>query len=112
MHLCRLGRRREPGDNTLGLSPHMDAGSVERWIDPSYRNVYRHVFSEHWRDYDPFDGAYRVEAKEIPSPAVCSAFRTYQGWTALTPQGPGGGPLDMGSVLFILTTPAQPGWRA
>ena len=25
-------RRREPGDSTLGLSPHCDAGSVERWI--------------------------------------------------------------------------------
>lgn len=24
-------RRREPGDTTLGLSAHMDAGSVERW---------------------------------------------------------------------------------
>src|SRR2546423_2538341 len=24
-------RRREPGDTTLGLSPHMDAGSVQRW---------------------------------------------------------------------------------
>ncbi|MEO9228588.1 MAG: YbiU family protein, partial [Devosia sp.] len=27
-------RRRQPGDKTLGLSPHMDAGTVERWIDP------------------------------------------------------------------------------
>ena len=26
--------------------------------------------------------------EEIPSPAVCSVFRTYQGWTALTRQGP------------------------
>ncbi len=92
-------RKREPGDDTLGLSPHMDAGSVERWIDPSYRNVYRNVFSGHWRDYDPFDGAYRVEAKEIPSPAVCSAFRTYQGWTALTPQGPGDGTLQLIPII-------------
>ena len=28
-------RRRQPGDKTLGLSPHMDAGTVERWIDPA-----------------------------------------------------------------------------
>ena len=27
--------------------------------------------------------------QEIPSPAVCSMFRTFQGWTALTAQGPG-----------------------
>ena len=26
-------RRREPGDDTLGLSPHCDAGSIERWTD-------------------------------------------------------------------------------
>ena len=30
-------RRREPGDDTLGLSPHCDAGSVERWIDKAYQ---------------------------------------------------------------------------
>lgn len=88
-------RRREPGDATLGLSPHMDAGSVERWLDPAYRQVYRHVFSGNWRDYDPFDGAWRTQTEEIPSPAVCSMFRTWQGWTALTPQGPNDGTLKL-----------------
>ena len=34
-------RRREPGDKTLGLSPHMDAGSVERWLDDEYQHVFR-----------------------------------------------------------------------
>jgi hypothetical protein len=93
-------RRREPGDTTLGLSPHMDAGSVERWLDPAYREVYRHVFSGNWRAYDPFDGAHRAEVKEIPSPAVCSMFRTYQGWTALTAQGPGDGTLQLIPIVF------------
>jgi hypothetical protein len=51
--------------------------------------VYRHVLSGNWRDYDPFDAAYRPDVQEIPSPAVCSMFGTFQGWTALTPQGPG-----------------------
>lgn len=88
-------RRREPGDSTLGLSPHMDAGSVERWLDPAYRQVYRHVFSGNWRAYDPFDGAWRTQTSEIPSPAVCSMFRTWQGWTALTPQGPNDGTLKL-----------------
>lgn len=100
-------RRREPGDRTLGLSPHMDAGSVERWIDPAYRKVYRHVFSGDWRAYDPFDGAWRPVTEEIPSPAVCSMFRTYQGWTALTPQGAGDGtlqvlPIARGVVYLLL----------
>jgi hypothetical protein len=88
-------RRREPGDATLGLSPHMDGGSVERWIDPAFQQVYRHVFSGEWQRYDPFDGAHRTEVKEIPSPAVCRMFRTFQGWTALTAQGPGDGTLQL-----------------
>ncbi|MEE3149441.1 MAG: YbiU family protein, partial [Candidatus Neomarinimicrobiota bacterium] len=77
-------RRREPGDNTFGLSPHTDAGSIERWIDKGYQKVYRHVFSGTWQDYDPFDATYRTEISEIPSPAVSHVFRTFQGWTALT----------------------------
>ena len=36
-------RRRQPGDKSLGLSPHMDAGTVERWIDPGYQRVYEAV---------------------------------------------------------------------
>jgi hypothetical protein len=88
-------RRRQPGDKTLGLSAHMDAGTVERWIDPGYQQVYRSVFAGNWRGYDPFDGTHRLETREIPSPAVCSMFRTYQGWTALTRQGPGDGTLQL-----------------
>ena len=88
-------RRRQPGDETLGLSPHMDAGTVERWIDPGFQRVYRAVFAGDWRAYDPFDGAHRLETQEIPSPAVCSMFRTYQGWTALTRQGPNDGTLQL-----------------
>jgi Protein of unknown function (DUF1479) len=86
-------RRRQPGDKTLGLSPHMDAGTVERWIDPGYQSVYEKVFAGDWRGYDPFDARHRLETREIPSPAVASVFRTYQGWTALTQQGPKDGTL-------------------
>jgi hypothetical protein len=88
-------RRRQPGDKTLGLSPHMDAGTVERWIDPGYQRVYEQVFAGNWRGYDPFDGTHRLTTHEIPSPAVCSMFRTYQGWTALTRQGPKDGTLRL-----------------
>ena len=38
-------RFRQPGDASLGLSAHVDAGSIDRWIDPAYHGtVYRHVF--------------------------------------------------------------------
>ncbi|CAB3770361.1 DUF1479 domain-containing protein [Paraburkholderia humisilvae] len=88
-------RRRPPGSASLGLSPHVDGGSVERWLDPNFRQVYRHLLSGNWRAYDPFDAAFRPDVEEIPSPAVCSMFRTFQGWTALTAQGPGDGTLQL-----------------
>jgi len=88
-------RQREPGDDTLGLSAHVDGGSVERWLDEGFRGVYRHLLSGDVESYDPFDAAYRTVTVEIPSPAVCSMFRTYQGWTALSRQGPGDGTLNL-----------------
>lgn len=88
-------RRREPGDATLGLSPHVDSGSIERWIEPHYREVYHDVFFGDWKNYQAFHGANRIEVEEYPSPAVCSVFRTFQGWVALTPQGKGDGTLQM-----------------
>jgi hypothetical protein len=96
-------RRREPGDASLGLSPHSDGGSVERWCEPSFRHVYRAVFEGDPLAFDPFDAEGRIATKEIPSPAVCSAFRTCQGWTALTRQGPGDGTLRL--VPLAKTTP-------
>lgn len=96
-------RRREPGDASLGLSPHSDGGSVERWCEPSFRRVYREVFEGDPLAFDPYDAEGRIATREIPSPAVCSAFRTFQGWTALTRQGPGDGTLRL--VPFAKTTP-------
>ena len=100
-------RRRPPGSTSLGLSPHVDGGSVERWLDDNFRTVYRHVFSGNWREYNPFDAAWRPDAQEIPSPAVCSMFRTFQGWTALTRQGKRDGTLQLipianGMVYMLL----------
>lgn len=91
-------RQRQPGDKTLGLSPHTDGGSIERWIDPGYQQVYRHVFGGDVRKYNAFDAAFRTETHEIPSPAVCRMFRTFQGWTALTAQGPGDGTLRVAPI--------------
>ena len=89
-------RRRQPGDDSLGIKPHIDGGSVERWLENSgYQSVYRHLLDGNWENYDPFDAAYRTETSQISSPAVCSMFRTFQGWTALSSQGPGDGTLQL-----------------
>jgi len=89
-------RRREPGDNSLGLKPHIDGGSVERWLENSgYQSVYRHLLDGNWQKCNPFDATYRTETSQIASPAVCSMFRTFQGWTALSGQGPGDGTLQL-----------------
>jgi hypothetical protein len=88
-------RRREAGDATLGLSPHSDGGSVERWCEPTFHHLYRDVLQGDPFAFNPFDGEGRTQTREIPSPAVCSAFRTFQGWTALTRQGPGDGTLKL-----------------
>lgn len=88
-------RRRSPGDTTLGLSPHMDSGSYERWVDPAYQKIYGSIFAGDWEAYDPWKGTYRTQTREYSSPAVCSMFRTFQGWTALTEQGPNDGTLSL-----------------
>jgi hypothetical protein len=88
-------RRREPGDTSLGLSAHCDGGSIERWCDPGFHRVYHEVLFGEIDAYDPFRAEGRTQTDEIPSPAVCSMFRTFQGWTALTAQGPGDGTLKL-----------------
>jgi hypothetical protein len=104
-------RRRPPGSASLGLSPHVDGGSVERWLDENFRKVYRHVFSGNWREYNAFDAAYRPDAREVASPAVCSMFRTFQGWTALTRQGKGDGTLQLipiaNAMMYVLLRALQ-----
>jgi Protein of unknown function (DUF1479) len=81
-------RRREPGSGSGGLSPHTDSGSVERWLLPAYQQVFRHVFDGRPAEYDPWDGAWRTEVHEYESTVMCSAFRTFQGWTALSDMAP------------------------
>jgi len=92
-------RMREPQDTSFGLSPHLDSGSVERWLEPNYRKTYEPIFKGNWKDYDPFDLSSRLEVEFIPSPAVCRVFRAFQGWTALTAQGEGDGTLQV--IPFI-----------
>lgn len=104
-------RRREPGDKTLGLSPHMDSGSYERWLDPAYQKIYGAIFAGHFEQYDPWKATYRTQTREFASPAVCSMFRTFQGWTGLTEQGPNDGTLSLlpiaNSISYFLLRALQ-----
>jgi len=104
-------RRRSPGDNTLGLSPHVDAGSYERWVDPAYHQIYKSIFNGNLEQYDPWRAAYRTQTREFESPAVSSMFRTFQGWTALTEQGPGDGTLQLlpisNAISYVLLRALQ-----
>ena len=88
-------RRREPGSSSKGLSAHTDSGSVERWLLPAYQRVFRHVFAGDWADYDPWDAAHRTDVDEFESTVMCSAFRTFQGWTALSSMQPTDGVLHV-----------------
>lgn len=104
-------RRRQPGDKTLGLSPHMDSGSYERWLDPAYQRIYGSIFEGDFERYDPWKATFRTQTREYSSPAVCSMFRTFQGWTCLTTQGPDDGTLslipDAHSISYFLLRALQ-----
>lgn len=83
-------RIRPAGSPFLGLGPHIDAGSLCRWVDPSYRAVYQAVFSGRPEDHDAYDLEIRQDAEQALFPGIAhsSVFRAFQGWTALTKTAP------------------------
>ncbi|KAH7210340.1 hypothetical protein BKA60DRAFT_524099 [Fusarium oxysporum] len=83
-------RDRAPGQPFLGLGPHIDAGSLCRWADPTYRKVYDEIFSGRPEYHDAYDLDARKNANQelYKGPAHSSVLRTFQGWTALTPTAP------------------------
>lgn len=79
-------RRRPPGTTSSGLGPHTDSGALERWLHPAYTKVFDKIYSNDFKSYDPWDAAHRTEVDEYAyqDTVKCSAFRTFQGWTALS----------------------------
>jgi hypothetical protein len=77
-------RRRPPGADSAGLGPHLDPGTLDLWLTRSYQNAFRRLFDGRVEEYDPWDAAYRTDATQYPGTTMCSAFRTFQGWTALS----------------------------
>jgi hypothetical protein len=77
-------RRRPPGADSNGLGAHCDPGTLDLWMTEAYQKAFRHLFDGTVEDYDPWDAAHRTSGPQYPGSTMCSAFRTFQGWTALS----------------------------
>jgi Protein of unknown function (DUF1479) len=88
-------RRRTPGDTTLSLRPHIDGGTAGRWLDAAASLPYRAALAGDLDAFDPFDATGRTAPADATDANGCAVFRTWQGWTALTAQGPGDGTLQV-----------------
>ncbi|KAK7419194.1 hypothetical protein QQZ08_010962 [Neonectria magnoliae] len=84
-------RFRRPGGFAATVRPHIDAGSLERWGDETYRRYYDGVFSGDVLSHDPYDITWRIEADsaKYPGKQQSSVFRAFQGWTSLSTSGGG-----------------------
>ncbi|MEU6521510.1 DUF1479 domain-containing protein [Streptomyces sp. NPDC046924] len=77
-------RRRPPGADSGGLGTHLDPGTLDLWMTRAYQQAFRHLFDGSVEEYDPWDAAHRTAGPQYPGSTMCSAFRTFQGWTALS----------------------------
>ncbi|TIA71341.1 DUF1479-domain-containing protein [Aureobasidium pullulans] len=83
-------------ENTIfnALPPHIDGGSLSRWADDTYREVYSAIWSGNPDAFDPYDLSIRKDAKPGLFPGTASqVLRAFQGWTALTSAGANEGSL-------------------
>jgi len=79
-------------------------------LDDGYVKYYANIFEGFWENHDPFAAGHRIFVHELPSPNVCTVFRSYQGWLAVTKQGKGDGtlqlvPLVKEAITYILLRP-------
>ncbi len=77
-------RRRPEGVDSAGLGTHIDTGTLDLWMTKAYQRAFRHVYDGSIEEYDPWDASYRTQGPQYPGTTMCSAFRTFQGWTALS----------------------------
>jgi len=77
-------RRRPPGTTNDGLGAHVDTGNVDIWTTSAFQESFRKVFAGQPLEHDPWNGAHRSDAPKFPGSTMCSVFRTFQGWTALS----------------------------
>jgi hypothetical protein len=77
-------RRRPEGADSDGLGTHLDPGTLDLWMTSANQRAFRHLFDGTVEQYDPWDAAHRTDGPQYPGSTMCSAFRTFQGWTALS----------------------------
>ncbi|WP_305783078.1 YbiU family protein [Symbioplanes lichenis] len=77
-------RRRPAGADSDGLGTHLDPGTLDLWMTSANQRAFRHLFDGSVEQYDPWDAAHRTDGPQYPGSTMCSAFRTFQGWTALS----------------------------
>ena len=77
-------RRRPPGTDSGGLGTHCDPGTLDLWMTQAYQQAFRHLYDGTVEDYDPWDASHRTAGTQYPGSTMCSVFRTFQGWTALS----------------------------
>ncbi len=92
-------RRRPPGASSGGLGAHIDVGTLDLWMTSAHQQAFRHLFDGSVEQYDPWDASHRTAGPQYPGTTMCSAFRTFQGWTALSDMAH-----DQG-VLFTVPIP-------
>jgi hypothetical protein len=92
-------RRRPPGASSGGLGAHLDVGTLDLWMTSAYQRAFRHLYDGSVEQYDPWDAAHRTTGPQYPGTTMCSVFRTFQGWTALSDMAH-----DQG-VLFTIPVP-------
>ncbi|PVH77665.1 DUF1479-domain-containing protein [Cadophora sp. DSE1049] len=105
-------RDRPPKQAFLGLGPHIDAGSLCRWADPTYRKSYSNIFSGQPRSHDAFELNIRKSADQYLFPGIAhsTVFRSFQGWTALTRAAAGEGAIMLypnvsTAIAYVLLRP-------
>ncbi|KAF5390071.1 hypothetical protein D9757_003863 [Collybiopsis confluens] len=89
-------RVRKPG--SFGMFPtHLDNGSIERWEDEEYSQVFRKIWEGKWEEYDAWDMDHRAEAivDMYGGPGSCSVFRSLQGWLSIDDNGPQCGTIQL-----------------
>ncbi len=105
-------QRLPEGANSGGLGTHLDPGTLDLWMTEAYQKAFRHLFGGTVEQYDPWDAAYRTAGPQYPGTTMCSAFRTFQGWTALSDMAHDQGVLHTvpipGAMAYLMLRPLLP----